>query len=268
MKRALNIILLFLVLHCQIGHAWSLDEHKIMAYIAEEHLTANTKEFLAKYLDQSIVEYANWMDFYRNSPGYEKTTKWHMVTVGADGRSFPEGHEGQAAQALERTCEILANYREYNDSTVHINLVFLMHLVPEIHCPAHYYFLEFGDDDQTKNYTFMPIVYEGVADTYHHIWDSAPTLTQKDANLDGSKAYYDIWDDATRKLVSDGGPRAWLEDNAKRIRKIYQWIQPNQAIDVQFLLKRKDFIDMQVRLGAARLERILNDLFDTWKERE
>jgi hypothetical protein len=68
--------------------------------------------------------------------------------------------------------------------------------------------------------------------------------------------------------VSDGRPRAWLEDNAKRIRKIYQWIQPNQAIDVQFLLRRKDFIDMQVRFGAARLERILNDLFDTWKERE
>ena len=238
-----------------------------MAYMAEEHLSQNTKEFLAKYLDQSIVEYANWMDVYRNSVGYECTTTWHMVTVGKDGRSFPRDHEGKAAQALEEMCEILSNYKEYNDSTVHINLVQIIHLIPEIHCPAHYYFLELGDDVSTKDYTFMPIIYEGASDTYHHLWDSAATLTQQGTNLDEYKEYYDVWDDSTRKLVSDGGPQAWLVDNAKRIRNIHNWIYPNQSLDKQFLLKRKDFIDMQVRLGAARLERMLNDLFDTWKEK-
>lgn len=265
MKRVL-LFLLSLMSMCPIVCAWSDQEHRIMAYIAEEHLTKNTKEFLAKYLDQSIVEYSVWMDVYRNAPGYERTTKWHMVTVGEDGKSFPSGHEGQAVQAVETAIDILSHYKEYNDSTVFINILFLVHLIPEIHCPAHYYFLEFGDDVQTKNYTFMPIVYEGIKDTYHHMWDSSPTLAQPDADLDASKAYYDIWDDATRKMVSDGGPKAWFLDNAKRIKKIYNWVRPNQAISRQFLLDRKDFIDMQVRLASARLERTLNDLFDKWKE--
>ncbi|MBR0298429.1 MAG: S1/P1 nuclease [Bacteroidales bacterium] len=267
MKKAL-LILHLLALLCLPASAWSDAEHRMMAYMAEEHLTANTKEFLAKYLDQSIVEYAVWMDTYRNSPGYEKTTKWHMVTVGEDGKSFPEGREGQAVKAVETAIDILSHYKEYNDSTVHINLIYLIHLIPEIHCPAHYYFLEFGDDKETKKYTFMPILWEGKTDTYHHMWDSSPTLSQPDANLDESKAYYDIWDDATRKLVSDGGPRAWFLDNARRIKKIYGWVRPNQALDRQFLLSKKDFIDMQVRLAAARLERTLNDLFDKWKETE
>lgn len=263
-------IFLFVLLFFSVSpaNAWSDKEHRMMAYMAEEHLTENTKEFLAKYLDQSIVEYSVWMDIYRNAPGYAQTTKWHMVTVGEDGHSFPENHEGKAAQALEQACEILSNYKEYNDSTIQINIIFLIHLVPEIHCPAHYYFLEFGDDVLTKQYTFMPISYNGVAYTYHKLWDDAPTLARKDDNLDMAKAYYDIWDDAKRKDVSDGGIQAWLLDNAQRIKGIYQWIQKGQAIDRQFLLDRQDFIDTQVRLGSARLERILNDLFDKWKEKD
>lgn len=267
MKKIFLAVILLLS-WCPIAIAWSDAEHRMMAYMAEEHLTANTKEFLAKYLDQSIVEYSVWMDVYRNSPGYEKTTKWHMVTVGEDGRSFPDGHEGKAVKAVETAIDILSHYKEYNDSTIHINLIFLIHLIPEIHCPAHYYFLEFGDDIETKKYTFMPILYEGKPDTYHHMWDSSPTLAQPDATMDDSKAYYDIWDDETRKMVSEGGPRAWFLDNARRIKKIYGWVRPNQALDRQFLLSRKDFIDMQVRLASARLERTLNDLFDNWKENQ
>ena len=96
--------------------AWGGREHRLIAYIAEAHLTPRTRQVLDRYLDQSIVEYSTWMDRYRTAPGYEITTYWHMVTIDKDGSVPPEplrpNGDGDAVRQLTRAIERLRNYRE------------------------------------------------------------------------------------------------------------------------------------------------------------
>ena len=85
------ICLLLMLCAGTAAFAWGGREHRLIAYIAEAHLTPRTRQVLDRYLDQSIVEYSTWMDRYRTAPGYEITTYWHMVTIDKDGNVVKDG---------------------------------------------------------------------------------------------------------------------------------------------------------------------------------
>ena len=105
------ICLLLMLCAGTAAFAWGGREHRLIAYIAEAHLTPRTRQVLDRYLDQSIVEYSTWMDRYRTAPGYEITTYWHMVTIDKDGSVPPEplrpNGDGDAVRQLTRAIERL-----------------------------------------------------------------------------------------------------------------------------------------------------------------
>ena len=184
------ICLLLMLCAGTAAFAWGGREHRLIAYIAEAHLTPRTRQVLDRYLDQSIVEYSTWMDRYRTAPGYEITTYWHMVTIDKDGSVPPEplrpNGDGDAVRQLTRAIERLRNYRELSDSTVNVNLKYVIHLVGEMHCPGHIYFADLpGGMDAPRHYDFFLLKYKGKEVTYHWVWDGSvsrqyPDWTEED----------------------------------------------------------------------------------------
>ena len=184
------ICLLLMLCAGTAAFAWGGREHRLIAYIAEAHLTPRTRQVLDRYLDQSIVEYSTWMDRYRTAPGYEITTYWHMVTIDKDGSVPPEplrpNGDGDAVRQLTRAIERLRSYRELSDSTVNVNLKYVIHLVGEMHCPGHIYFADLpGGMDAPRHYDFFLLKYKGKEVTYHWVWDGSvsrqyPDWTEED----------------------------------------------------------------------------------------
>lgn len=252
---------------CLTMSAWGGTEHRLMAYIAEEHLTESTRRFLDRYLDQSIVEYSTWMDRYRDSPGYEHTTYWHMVTMAADG-TFPQDGEGKALQALNNAIGILRDHREHDDSTVFVNLLYVIHLVPEIHCPSHTYYYDLGGPAQAKARDFQRLTFDGKSTTYHGVWDSSVSTLNPGLTYDEYKEKFDTWTPEMQRSISDGTPEDWIRDNASICRRIYDWAKPGDSIGIEFLRKHREVPESMVPRAAYRLARVLNDLFDNQNQEE
>lgn len=255
MKRLLTLIMMLVA--SLSAFAWGGKEHRFMAYMAEQHLTQNTRAFLERYLDQSLTEYASWMDRYRDSPGYKPTTKWHMVSVDAQGNFEPDGN-GKALPKLNEAIKILSNYKEYDDSTVHINIVYVIHLVPEIHCPAHYYI---GEPDKIKR-GWQPVIFKGKKVKYHGFWDGSMNTLYPNMTYVQLLGIFDIWSPEKQREVSNGTPDDWCRDNLTRVKAIYDWAKPNDVLPDDFLEQHRELPETQVRLGGYRLARLLNDLFD------
>lgn len=252
---------LALSLWCTAARAWGGNEHRLMAYLAQEHLTPNTQAFLDRYLDQSITAYASWMDRYRDSPGYEQTTHWHMISVAKDG-SFEEDGTGKGLTKLKTAIDILSHWRDYNDSTVYINLVYVIHLVPEMHCPAHYYLAELGDAKEARRRCFQPFTLGDKALKYHGFWDGSITRLYPGITEEKFLEIFDTWAPEKQKEVSDGTPEDWARDNISRIRQIYDWCDYGQKVDADFLIQHRWLPEEQARRAGYRLARLLNDLFD------
>ena len=70
------ICLLLMLCAGTAAFAWGGREHRLIAYIAEAHLTPRTRQVLDRYLDQSIVEYSTWMRSEERRVGKECRSRW------------------------------------------------------------------------------------------------------------------------------------------------------------------------------------------------
>ena len=155
MKR-IAILLLALFAFCSYEvMAWGGWAHKLVAVIAESHLTPEAKEKTEKYLGSPIYDHASWMDrvpvWTKNRiPGWEQTSWWHMTTVDKVGKKKyalsnkrASSGDGDLYPNLVQCIENLKNYRNLTDSAVMVNLKCVVHMVGDMHCPCHIFYTEF-----------------------------------------------------------------------------------------------------------------------------
>ena len=130
---------------------WGREGHETIAKIADNNLKPSARKVIERYLgDHSIVYYAKWMDEYRHTPEYAFTTKWHVARVDENlvYSQYPEA--GDAISAINEAVELLKDYENLPDSTVAVNIKYLLHLVGDMHCPAHVYYLGRNQDYKVK----------------------------------------------------------------------------------------------------------------------
>ncbi len=118
---------------------WGREGHETIAKIAERNLTKKAKkriENTSGALDRLLRQ---WMDEYRHTPEYKFTNNWHTAPVNAELRYEDSmlAKNGNAIYGLEQAIENLKNYRSLTDSAVEVNLKYIIHLVGDMHCPAH-----------------------------------------------------------------------------------------------------------------------------------
>ena len=149
----------------QSALAWGKSGHDAVAYIAETHLTKRAKAVIERYLGHSIVYDASWMDDYRAEPGYEMTNWWHVDYGKGEPTKDAAGNplEPNVLRELNRAIERLRDYRNLDDSTVVVNLRYVIHLVGDMHCPSHVNY------QQSR----MRVLFYGVDTQYHALFDGA-----------------------------------------------------------------------------------------------
>lgn len=229
--------------------------HDAVAYIAECNLTHKAKKNIAKYLDRSIVYYASWMDEYRATPTYRHTNGWHTAAVDRNLQYTDAVRKsgGDAVCELENAIEMLKGYRNLDDSTVAVNIKYVIHLVGDMHCPTHVKY-----PDIKMSYT---IKLNGKAYSYHSVWD---THVIESAHRWGYMEWQHQMDRCSKKekkAIVAGTPRDWFHENAVNCRVIYDMATADSEQGKDFLNAAHPLAESQILKAGYRLAAILNELF-------
>lgn len=240
------------------SYGWGRTGHDVVAAIAERHLTDRAKKKIESILGgKSIIYYTKWMDEVRHTPEYGYTTNWHVSHVDEDFRPvIAEKHgkyNGDALWGLRKVMPVLENYREYDDSTVLVNLKFLLHLIGDMHCPVHIYY---------QDYNTFYVTIDGERVSYHKLWDGS--LLDSVHGWSYSE-YADMLDRCSAAQIKDfckGTFDEWVEDSARRCRVIYSWAGPETKIDQDFKNEAIQLAETQLVMAGYRLAHVLNSLFD------
>ena len=173
MKKLLILLLCSALFYSDPVFGWGREGHETIAKIAERNLTKRAKKRIEKYLGgHSIVYYAKWMDEYRKTPEYAFTDGWHTAPVDARLHYSDEllnPKRGNAIYGLESAIRILENYREQSDSTVAVNLKYVIHLVGDMHCPAH---IKYATHDMKYDVLFEDKYRKAHKFYVHSVWDN------------------------------------------------------------------------------------------------
>ena len=251
MKTKLIILTVaFFVSMAQELFAWGSTEHEAITFIAECNLNPKAKKRIESYLGgHSIVYYATWMDGVRKMPEYSFSDTWHMGVVDENFKCVEE----RCIPELEKIIEKLENYKTLDDSTLAVNLKFLIHLVADMHCPSHVIY--------TNLLTSFNVIYIGEDRSYHSVWDDAMMRHAHAWSYTEYQHQLDRCSVKEKKQIMQGNPREWFEQSAKDCIIIYEWAKPGDKLDFNFIYRAHTLGENQMVKAGYRLAYLLNKLF-------
>ena len=217
MKQKLSIIALALVamLGVQSAKAWGGFGHSAIAYVAEQHLTPKAKAECRRYLKHTLPYYASWMDASRTTVPYEIHDWWHNVAVDSKNNVVElDGRSGYVQ--CTRIIKEMKNYKNMTDAEVKLNLLYLIHLVADMHCPCH----NVWPKESHPQYRYHLTNNKGGKESFHKFWDNtaitygrkkwtATTYANKMATLSEKEI----------KKICKGDAYKWSVQNANNILK-------------------------------------------------
>ena len=263
MKKLRNLLILLVTLAVsQSAMAWGGWGHRIVAYIAEQHLTPEANEKCQHYLKHNLPHYSSWQDYWRHSDPFKEISFWHSSYVNKryDIIGFKGDETRDAAYQIDRIVNEMnkGKYKSMSDSIVAVNLKLLIHMVGDMHCPSHvFYTKDFG-------YKGKSIYVKGGKVNFHKFWDSSPQYMHPKWKLDRFAKAYDTYSPKEIKKISKGAASKWSVQNAHNMQPIYEyWIKDSEFAKFSKEQRKQieDTIHEQLAFAGYRLAATLNKIF-------
>lgn len=263
MKKLLLLLLCAGFLHTGPVFGWGREGHETLAKIAERNLTKKAKNASKNTSGDtpSSITPSGWTNTAR-PPNTPSPDGWHTAPVDAGLRYADEllnPKRGNAVYGLELAVENLKNYRSLTDSAVAVNLKYVIHLVGDMHCPAH---IKYTTHDMKYDVLFEDKYHKPHKFYVHSVWDNEIITTTRIWSVSEWADELDRVSKAERQAIAAGTPRDWLHDAAVCCEVQFEWAEPDQQLGQDFLNKALPLVESQIQKAGYRLARILNDLFD------
>jgi len=116
--------------------AWGHKGHAIVAEVAFQYMSASSRATLTELLDgMSIEDAANWMDAIKSDHANDYMKPWHYIDIEKGGKEMPKGDN--IVTVLQKTLKDLDNINSLSKEEVKTKVLFLMHLIGDLHQPLH-----------------------------------------------------------------------------------------------------------------------------------
>ena len=251
MKRMFLATVALAILVSLEASAWGGFGHRTIAELAERHLTPAAKANIERYTKGTpLADYSVWMDQIRkDDPVLSKATDgWHASIVDAKCHTSQEIRDRHrngrdAVTGMLLLTDMLKEREKLSDSTVMFAIKCIVHMVGDIHCPAH-------------------VRYMGKKTTLHKVWDTS-VITRDHKGW--TPKYYakmlDTYKPGKIKKITRGWAEEWLEDAARNVRPSLEWAGKDSDLGIEFQNKAYPLAEIQLRNAGYRLAYMLNTLF-------
>jgi S1/P1 Nuclease len=269
LKRIAAIVALFTFLPAQLP-AWSAKGHAIIADVASARLTPVSRNNLRVLLgNNSLASIANWADAIKNDQ--PETFGWHFVDIPRSAKGFAGERDcdrvqdkGPAAQTDHHNCVVdrIAMFRQVladENASEHdrlLALMFLVHLVGDVHQPLHAIADARGGND-IKVTVFGSDQCGDYPCNLHGAWDYS--LIEHTGFTE--EAYVHHLQDLIRKnhweQKAGGSAEDWANESHRAALQV--WVSNGAALGGGYYQANIHVLDERLALAGVRLAALLND---------
>lgn len=238
--------------------AWGPKGHDTVAYIAEKHLSKKTLEKVTEILDgKSLVYVANWMDNASHTEEYAYTKTWHYVNVDPNEGTYANSVKESAGDAVTAINTIVANLKsgELSAEEEKAQLMMLIHIVGDIHCPMH------AGHKRDRGGNGTKVKFFGNQKKLHSVWDSE--IVESAHKWSYSEWQYQV-DRATpkqEKAYMQGTPNDWIEETVILANMVYESASEVDNMSYDYVAEFAPIIEEQFLKGGIRLAKLLEEIY-------
>ncbi len=238
---------------------WGQKGHDTVAFIAENHLTPDTRHAVESLLDgKSMVYYANWLDNASNTTEYAYSKTWHYKNID-DGMTFeeaPELESGDIVKALDNQIAVLQDPAALRKEK-QLALKMVIHFLGDIHQPMH---MGHASDRGGNKWN---VSYFGRSSNLHSVWDSSlPESAHKWSYTEWQKQLDRLSPEEIISITEGGTPERWGKETFEITKDVYETTPQDYNISYDYIARWTPVIENQFMKGGLRLADLLNSIFD------
>ncbi|WP_374462656.1 S1/P1 nuclease [Chryseobacterium sp.] len=257
-----KILLLAFMASSLYSYAWGLTGHRVIADIAQNHLSRKARREIKKIMGKERLAYwANWPDFIKSDTtgAWKQASSWHYVNIDpmTDFKAFEQNLKAQAGPSLYTQVNTLSSQikdKNTSEKDKKIALIFLIHIMGDLAQPLHVGRAE--DLGGNK----INVTYFGEKTNLHSVWDGKLVDSQKYSYTEYSKLL-DIKSKEEVAQIQAGTLEDWLYDSHKIANKIYAQTPNDSKLSYDYQYKFNETMERQLLYGGLRLAKVLNELF-------
>jgi hypothetical protein len=240
--------------------SWGFKGHRIVANIAQNHLTPQAKSAIKELLGtQSLADVSTWADELRDDPQYKSTANWHFINItpGMDFNQFSQAVKSQSNEnlytAFNKSLSDLKSATTTKQQKIDA-LKFLVHFVGDIHQPMH---VSRAED---KGGNTIQVQFYGKGTNLHTLWDSRLLDHQ---GLEGQQ----LVDKLESQIKLPGLPgynndvMRWLFNSYETSAKLYAEVEKNNKLDDEYYNSHIKIVNDNLSWAGVRLAGVLNNVF-------
>lgn len=238
--------------------AWGPKGHDTVAYIAEQHLSKKTLKKVQEVLGgHSLVYVANWMDNASHTNEYAYTKTWHYVNVDPNEGTYANSKKDAAGDVVTAINSIVENLKsgELSPDEEQAQLMMLIHLVGDMHCPMH----AGHKSDRGGNGT--QVKYFGKQKKLHSVWDSEIVESAHRWSYSEWQFQIDRASKKEQKAIIQGTPNDWIEETVVLANDIYEESTTQQNLSYDYVANYTPIIEQQFLKGGLRLAALLEEIY-------
>ncbi|MCZ2223572.1 MAG: S1/P1 nuclease [Chitinophagales bacterium] len=258
-----TIIILLIILIPFSGYSWGITGHRVVAKIAQNHLTRKAQREIKNLIGkESLAEWANWPDFIKSDTTntWKHTSKWHYVNVasGLEKENYIKAltslqGENLYSQIIEMKNQ-LAN-KSLSKEQRRIALIFLVHLVGDLHQPLHIGRQEDLGGNKIK------LTWFNQPSNLHEVWDDKLVNFQQYSFTEYASTL-DILKKSQVKEIQNTSLEDWFYESYSIANKIYAQAPDGSKLSYRYNYIFVNDLNNQLLKGGLRLAKILNEVFN------
>ncbi len=283
--------ILFLATLCApLMFGWGPTGHRVVAEIAQRHLTSTAQERIATLLHgYSLADVANWPDELRSDPRFDKYKRLHFATVPNGVKSYRDSTKDPcgdlvasidalstflrtgsrddlfAVKALtdksDGNAKTACNPQATEPITAETALRLLVHFIGDLHEPLHVGGTDLGGNTVAVNWM------QRWQTNLHSVWDDEMVDYERLSYQEYSR-FLDHASEADAARWQTGNTTAWADENVAMRAQLYIFPDDKTAgasphlVSYGYTGAQRDRMREQLLKGGLRLAAVINKCFE------
>lgn len=258
-----KLLLLFsIIIICQSAFAWGTTGHRVVAEIAQRHLSGKAKREIKKIFGREPLDYwANWPDFIKSDTTgkWKETSEWHYVDLPGHLSKETFIQELKAIDHKSLYSQIPAMEQTLKDKNASLDdkkiaLIFLIHLVGDLHQPLHVGHARDLGGNKIEEYWF------GKKTNLHAIWDEDLIDYQKWSYTEYA-TNIDVAGKDEIAQIQSGTLEDWFYQSHELADEVYDRTPEDSKLGYSYNYIFYNKLNQQLLDGGLRLAKVLNEVF-------
>jgi hypothetical protein len=238
---------------------WGVTGHRVVAEIAQRHLTKHTKKELKKLIGfESLQQWANWPDFIKSDTTHtwDMASKWHYVNIPGnlskeDFLARLKSLPGENLYTQIKTMQAQVADRNLPAEQRRVALRFLIHFIGDLHQPLHVG----REEDQGGNR--ITVNWFDRQTNLHSVWDNSLVDFQQ-YSFSEYACTLDIMDEDATRAWRESPLEEWFYESYQLANKVYASVPADGKLSYRYNYIFKEDLDRQLLKAGLRLAVMLN----------